>query len=418
MKNRYRILAAAAGALSLAVLFQNCAPQNFSDFDSSSVDEGQGVSTLSFSEEPRSIVSISETGNLVVKEVGVVAPTPPKNPSPPRPSTPALVAPTPPKNSSPANPSTPALVPAPAVNAPGETGPQIYVLNSYIGAEAFKVGMSSVSLPTFENYFPYPKSSKVGTFTFSDELWLASDRSLASSTVDICISESYSGCSRSSDFRKASFGAFNIRTNMAVLKVENFWTAKAIKNFGDYYLFVKAQGVENKILIQHRAYLPMPSGHRPGGLGFIYSTQGIYHYGFICEQPPSSDVGWIKYPYGTLANTSDSAYRTCFYRILDNQQVDDYNRKMYENMPPSIGITCPTSSKAGQKISCGVHSHTPYSMKGEDTWMWTVDGENISAGKSLVVNSPKAGTYKVQVLAQSNSGSVVKSNVVTVTITP
>ncbi len=126
----------------------------------------------------------------------------------------------------------------------------------------------------------------------------------------------------------------------------------------------------------------------------------------------------MSYPYGSLANTSDSKYQNCYYRVLDDQQADDYYRKMYENMTPAIGILCPAKGKVGVKITCSVTNWTPYAMKGEETWNWTVDGVSAIVGENLIVNSPAAGTYKVQLIGQSNSGAQVKSNIVTVTISP
>lgn len=382
MEIKLRVVGLILCSVLLTIFFQNCAPQGFKSLELASAESQQSQASVSQGDTPKADLPNVNSNNT---------------------------------NSN----SSAAVIPSP-VNASTEIGPRLFVQNSYIGAESYKIEMAATGLATFENFFPFPKNQdSAGTKKdFNDELWITGDRSVALSSAEVCVSDSFVGCSQNSDYRSSAFSVFNIQTNLSYLKVENFWTTSKMKHFGDYYLFVKVQGVLKKALIQHRAHLALSYGYRPSGTGFYYSTQGVNHYGFTCEQPASSDVGWIEYPYGSLANTSSSAYKTCYYRILDNQQAEDYYKKMYENTPPSMNITCPASGKVGQKISCGVSSWTSYSMKGENTWVWTVDGVHTAVGEKLTVNSPTAGTFKVQVLGQANNGSIVKSNVVTVTISP
>lgn len=386
------------GPVLISCLFQSCTPHKMSVLDEAS----NAATELKFQGQ------LSQGDTIAIEPVRTGVDNNNNSRAPSSRSDNSVVTPTP----------VPEQVKAPVVEAPAE--PSLYIQNNYIGAENYKVEMTASSMVAFENLFPMSKQKdSTGQFTLrSDELWISADRSLARTNAEVCLSESYNGCSKSSEFRQVAFSMINVQTNLTYLRVENMWQTTVMKYFGDYYLTVKVQGFQRKAIIQHRAYLAVSYGARPSGTGFYASTSGQNHYGFICEQPSASEVGWMSYPYGTLANTSDSKYQSCYYRVLDNQQADDYYRKMYENMTPSISILCPATGKAGVKITCSVTSWTPYAMQGQSTWNWTVDGVSAMVGEKFVVNSPAAGTYKVQLLGQSNSGSQVKSNIVTVTISP
>ncbi len=110
------------------------------------------------------------------------------------------------------------------------------------------------------------QKDSTGKFTLrSDELWISGDPSLAKANAEVCLSDTFEGCSKSSDFRKVVFTPLDTSTNLTYIVVERMWRTVVMKYFGDYYLTVKVQGMEKKAVIQHRAYLAVAYGSRPSG---------------------------------------------------------------------------------------------------------------------------------------------------------